>query len=91
MEHGIISRKGFAVVDDSHSMALTEDRWVSPRQEMARICISSDIWTSLSGKSERFLLSCGKQPLLPRYAFGNWWSRYHRYTEEEYKELVERF
>ena len=34
---------------------------------------------------------CGKTPLLPRYALGNWWSRYHRYTEEEYKELVERF
>ena len=38
-----------------------------------------------------FYYLCGKQPLLPRYAFGNWWSRYHRYTEEEYKELVERF
>lgn len=22
---------------------------------------------------------------------GNWWSRYHKYTETEYKELVERF
>mgnify|MGYP002230016051 FL=1 len=23
--------------------------------------------------------------------FGNWWSRYHKYTEQEYKELMERF
>ena len=34
---------------------------------------------------------CGKTPLLPRWVFGNWWSRYHRYTEKEYKELMERF
>ena len=32
MEHGILSRNGFSVVDDSHSMALTEDGWVAPRQ-----------------------------------------------------------
>lgn len=91
MEHGIISRKGFAVVDDSHSMALTEDGWVSPRQGDGE-----DLY--FFGYGHRYLESlkdfyylCGKQPLLPRYAFGNWWSRYHRYTEEEYKELVERF
>ena len=33
----------------------------------------------------------GHQPLLPRFAFGNWWSRYHRYTDEEYRTLVRRF
>ena len=38
-----------------------------------------------------FYRLCGKTPLLPRYTFGNWWSRYHKYTETEYKELVERF
>lgn len=34
---------------------------------------------------------CGRTPLLPRYALGNWWSRYYRYSEEEYKALMERF
>ena len=38
-----------------------------------------------------FVCCRGKTPLLPRYALGNWWSRYHRYTEAEYKELIERF
>ena len=32
-----------------------------------------------------------RRPLLPRFALGNWWSRYHRYTETEYRQLVERF
>ena len=29
--------------------------------------------------------------MLPRYALGNWWSRYYAYTEDSYKELVTRF
>ena len=31
----------------------------------------------------------GNPPLLPRWALGNWWSRYHRYTEQEYISLME--
>ena len=34
---------------------------------------------------------CGKTPLLPRYALGNWWSRFYRYTQDEYQGLMERF
>ena len=28
--------------------------------------------------------------MLPRYALGNWWSRYHDYTDAEYTELMDR-
>lgn len=91
IEHGIISRNGFSLVDDSHSMVLTEDGWIEPRKPGI-----VDIY--FFGYGHRYLEClkdfyhlCGKTPLLPRYALGNWWSRYHRYTEEEYKGLVERF
>ena len=91
MEHGVISKCGFSVIDDSHSMVLTEDGWISPGEEGI-----TDLY--FFGYGHRYLEClkdfyhlCGKTPLLPRYALGNWWSRYHRYTEEEYKELVERF
>ena len=29
--------------------------------------------------------------MIPRYALGNWWSRYYKYTEKSYKALMERF
>ena len=29
--------------------------------------------------------------MLPRFALGNWWSRYYEYTEESYLELMRRF
>ena len=30
-------------------------------------------------------------PLIPRFALGVWWSRYHAYTQEEYLGLMKRF
>ncbi len=87
---GLISREGFAVIDDSASMAMTEDGWVEPRGK------ETDLY--FFGYGHRYLEClkdfyhlCGRTPLLPRYALGNWWSRYHRYTEAEYKELIGRF
>lgn len=91
MEHGVLSRNGFSVIDDSHSMVLTEDGWIEPRKQGI-----VDLY--FFGYGHRYLEClkdfyhlCGKTPLLPRYAMGNWWSRYHRYTQDEYQELVERF
>lgn len=88
--HGVISREGFSVIDDNTSMALTKDGWVAPREK------GTDLY--FFGYGHRYLESlkdfyhlCGKTPLIPRYALGNWWSRYYRYTEKEYKQLMERF
>ena len=33
----------------------------------------------------------GCQPLLPRWALGNWWSRYYPYTSDEYLALIDKF
>lgn len=33
----------------------------------------------------------GNQPLIPRWALGNWWSQFHRYTAAEYLTLMDRF
>ena len=29
--------------------------------------------------------------MIPRFALGNWWSRYYKYTQEEYKQLMLEF
>mgnify|MGYP003370438709 CR=1 FL=1 len=91
IEHGLMSRKGFSVVDDSRSMTLTEDGWIAPRPEGCTDIYFFGYGTRYLDCLKDFYYLCGKTPLLPRYAFGNWWSRYHRYTEEEYKELITRF
>jgi alpha-glucosidase (family GH31 glycosyl hydrolase) len=38
-----------------------------------------------------FFVLSGKQPVLPRYALGNWWSRYYAYHQDEYVSLTDKF
>lgn len=91
LEPGVQSVMSGAVMDDTGSMAIKEDGFVEPRSK-------EKIDFYFFGYGARFLdclkdfyYLCGNTPLLPRYALGNWWSRYHKYDEAEYKELIERF
>lgn len=89
--HGVISRNGYGILDDSSTMLMTDDGWVAPRAQG-----NIDIYFFGYGHDYNeclrdFYKLTGKTPLLPRYALGNWWSRYYEYTEESYKELVNKF
>ena len=44
-----------------------------------------------AGAVRDFYALTGPTPMLPRWALGNWWSRYHPYSEEEYLALLDRF
>ena len=91
LQDGILSQNGCAVLDDSKSLILTEDGWIAPRQgdgvDIYLFTYGNDYKEALND----FYRLTGKTPMLPRYALGNWWSRYYAYTEDSYKELVTRF
>ena len=91
LESGVVSRNGFSIVDDSSSMAITEDGWVEVRPKDSIDFYFFGYGHRYQEAVKDLYYLCGKTPLLPRWVFGNWWSRYHRYTEKEYKELMERF
>ena len=92
LEDGILSMWcGCVALDDSRTLTLREDGWVEPRKKGIR-----DIYLFAYGHRFRDALKdfyhlCGETPMLPRFALGNWWSRYYKYTEESYMELMERF
>ena len=92
LEHGLLSDwGGYSLLDDSRSLLIRPDGWVEPRQG-ERI----DLYFFGYGRDYQACLRdfyhlTGPAPMLPRYALGNWWSRFHRYDEAEYKALMERF
>jgi alpha-glucosidase (family GH31 glycosyl hydrolase) len=91
LEPGLLSRSGYAVVDDSANLLLTDHGGVEPRP-----CPGTDQYFFGYGSDHQaalrdFFALTGPNPLLPRWALGNWWSRYHRYTDDEYLELMDRF
>ena len=88
---GVCSRSGVAVFDDTESLRLMDD---------GRLCEKSsdelDIYVFSYGNEYREAIKAlyaitGSTPLLPRFAFGNWWSRYHSYTDEEYLHVMDQF
>ena len=91
LEPGIVSRIGVAALDDSRSFLFTDDGWVAPRDggglDLYVFAYGHDYDEAL----QAFFAVSGRPPVLPRWALGNWWSRYHRYSADSYLELLDRF
>ncbi|WP_211244156.1 TIM-barrel domain-containing protein [Actinospica robiniae] len=91
LSSGVLSANGLAVISDPRAMLFTADDWFTPGPETGE-----DLYFFGYGRDFRSALRdyfhlTGPSPLLPRYALGNWWSRYHRYRDEEYLQLMDRF
>ncbi len=91
LERGVCSRNGFSVLDDSESMLLGSDGWVEVRRQGTKDVYFFGYGFDYLSAVKDFMRLTGEPPLLPSYALGNWWSRYHRYTQQEYIDLMERF
>lgn len=65
--------------------------WPTAREEGSHdVYIFAGGWQFVDTIRDYYRLT-GAQPILPRWALGNWWSRYHRYSAEEYLALMDRF
>ena len=91
LENGIISSAGYSVIDDSKSQVLLEDGWVDSRKKGIQDLYFFGYGHDYKEALKDFYYLSGKTPMLPRYALGNWWSRYYKYTEESYMNLMEQF
>lgn len=104
LENGLLSRSGWAVVDDSKKPVLTESGWVearktqNPNNPLARLFPLSfmrnkDLYffgygNDISACLADFTRIAGDIPMIPRYILGNWWSRYWEYTQDDLKNLM---
>ena len=89
LEKGITSRTGVSMLDDSSTLLVDGDT-ILPRPKC------QDLYYFASGKDYRkqlfdFFRITGAVPLIPKFALGNWWSRYKAYTQEEYRKLMQTF
>ena len=101
LESGLISRSGWAVIDDtetrsdgSKSLLFVENEetgfdWVGERADKAGMdwyfmCYGHDYKKALYD----FTRIAGKIPMPPLYAFGYWYSKYQKYNEQDFKDLV---
>lgn len=91
LKDGLITEKGLYLLDDSSSPLIDENGMIISREKNAK-----DYYVFAYGKDYRatmraFYAISSPTPLIPRFALGVWWSRYHAYTQNEYLELMDRF
>jgi len=94
LENGILSKDGWAIIDDSKSHLFEKDdsdwgEWVRERPAGNR----QDLYIFAYGHDYKEALKdytriAGKIPLPPKFAFGYWWSRYWAYTDDELREIA---
>ena len=91
LEEGIMSINGVAVLDDSASLLLSADGKILPRKVKETDRYYFAYGRKYKDALQDFYRLTGFPPLIPRFALGNWWSRYKAYTDREYKDLMQRF
>lgn len=88
---GLVSRRGFTTFDDSKTIAIGADGWSVPVTNERIDLYFFGYGSEYEKCIKDFYRLSAPVPLLPRYALGNWWSRYYKYTQKEYLELMDTF
>ena len=89
LDRGLLSRDGWAVVDDSTSLVFDAHDWLETRADSGNV----DLYFFGYGHDytaaiHDFYRISGRTPLIPRFILGNWWSRYWAYTQAELANLM---
>ena len=86
---GILSRNGVSFFIDNTCL-LCDDGTFKKRNKEIDEYIFSYTNRYIDALNAYYKLT-GYPPLLRRYVFGNWWSRYYKYTQDEYLSLMKKF
>ena len=96
-EQGIVSRSGWAVVDESGRPVYEKvdedwEKWIVSREDKE----SKDLYFFGYGHDYTAALGdftkvAGRIPLPPKYTFGYWWCRYWEYSDYELLDLAKSF
>jgi alpha-glucosidase (family GH31 glycosyl hydrolase) len=92
IEDGIISRSGWAFIDDSKRPLFDNSDW--PWVQARKNNNPQDWYFFGYGDNYKralydFVSTSGRISMPPKFAFGIWYSRYWRYTEQDMKDIVD--
>lgn len=91
LDDGVCSLTGVAVLDDSRSLAIDKNGKITDKTANGSDEYVFAFGDDYRGAVKGLFSICGNVPLLPRFALGNWWSRYYAYTQDEYIKLMKKF
>lgn len=91
-EWGLISRSGYAIVNDTTNYALSDhsDWWDGPNRNQEDLYVLGHGHEYAAALNDYRLIG-GSIPLLPRYALGVWTSRWFDYSATSAAQVVQRY
>ena len=91
IDDGVCSIDGYALIDDSETPLITEEGWFRKRKDGLTDLYFFGYGHDYTACVQDYYRLTGVPEMLPAFVFGNWWSRYHNYTAQEYLALMDRF
>lgn len=96
LEKGLISRDGWSLIDDSSTLVFNENCWLENRNSSDCSELKKDLYFFGYGYDYQSCLKdftkiAGEVPLIPKWALGNWWSRFWEYSQAELTDLMREF
>ncbi len=88
---GVCSKNGIAVIDDSRALCFDDSGKICETKALGIDCYVFAFGDNYKEAVKQFFAISGKPPIIPRFALGNWWSRYYDYNEEEYYAVLNNF
>jgi Glycosyl hydrolases family 31/Ricin-type beta-trefoil lectin domain/Domain of unknown function (DUF5110) len=87
---GVLDTSGWYLLDDTHTAAWTSDGWLKQRPAGGD---TQDGYVFGYGRNYASALQdlaklTGPTPMLPEATFGNWFSHYHGYSADDYKNTL---
>lgn len=90
LEDGVCALDGFSFFEDGATPLFDEEGWLIPREKTEDTYFFGYGHDYTACVQDYYRLT-GKPQMLPAFVLGNWWSRYHAYSDEEYLTLMDRF
>ncbi len=91
VSEGIVSRSGWAVVDDSTSLVFSEEGWLRPRQQRGVDFYFFGYGHRFSEALADYYKIAGAPPLVAKWVLGLWWSRWEKYRQSDLEGIVDEF
>lgn len=91
LQDGLITKNGAYLYDDSRSMLIDNEGHFVRRTDSTKDYYAFAYGNNYRETIRAFYQISSPVPLIPRFALGVWWSRYHAYTQQEYLDLMAKF
>lgn len=90
LKEGILARDGWYVLDDSES-EIFKNNWVYPRERKTTDLYFFGYGAEYKEALKSFAIIGGKVPMPRKYALGNWYSRFWKYSDSDFKNIADEF